>query len=117
MGISRFVIALCAIPHAVNAQTFTCSGSAPDWTLKLQNDSATFAYFDRESTLDIPQQSKPEGADWPKAMTLIGPRDSAIVLLHNRACDGQSHEMQVLTQRGETPVLLTGCCQITPETE
>lgn len=112
MGITRFIIALCVIPHVVSAEplVLTCEGVAPDWTLDLRENDATFSFLDRQSTLDIPQRSTAEGANWPKAMTLVGPRDSAIVLLHQRDCEGQNYEVQVLTQRGETPILLTGCC-------
>ena len=116
MGIRLGIIALSAVPHVAVAESLSlqCVGRGPDWSLTLEPESATFAYLDRESTLDIPQKSNAEGADWPKAMTLIGPRDSAIIIIHRRECGAQSHEMQVLTQRGETPVLLTGCCSALP---
>ncbi len=110
MGIRRYIIALCAFPHVAQAQVFSCLGNDPNWSLEISEDAATFAYLDRQSDLGIPQKSAAEGRDWPLAMTLVGPRDSAIVILHDRICEGQTHEAQVLTQRGETPILLTGCC-------
>ena len=113
MGIRHLFIALCAIPNAILADSFalTCEGSTPDWSLDLTETEARFAFLDRESVMDIPQRSTAEGADWPKAMTLIGPRDSAIIVLHQRSCQQAEFEIQVLTQRGETPILLTGCCR------
>ncbi len=113
MGIGRLIFALTLVPCALHAESLTlsCGGEDPRWTLDLAGERARFAYLDRESTLDIPQLSIAEGTDWPRAMTIVGPRDSAIVILHQRECLGQTHEAQVLTQRGETPILLTGCCR------
>lgn len=113
MGIMRYIIALLAVPHVVfgDPLALDCVGTAPEWHLNLRPEGAAFSYLDRQSEMTIPQSSTAEGADWPKAMTLIAPRDSAIVILHDRACFGGTHEAQVLTQRGETPVLLTGCCR------
>ena len=110
----RYIIALSVVPYVTNAQTqtFSCQGSDPNWSLEISEEAATFAFLDRTSDLSIPQKSTAEGHDWPQAMTLIGPRDSAIVILHNRTCNGETHEAQVLTQRGEIPILLTGCCTV-----
>ena len=105
MGIARIIIALCAVPHA--ALALECAGTDPAWQLSLTPDAARFAYADRVSDLTIPQQSTPEGLGWPKALTLIGPRDSAIVILEAPA---DPQPVRILTQRGETPVLLVGTC-------
>ncbi|MEM1233247.1 MAG: hypothetical protein AAGH70_03900 [Pseudomonadota bacterium] len=61
--------------------------------------------------MDVPHTARAGGADWPRALTLIGDRDTGILILHDRACEGGSHEAQMLTQRGQTPILLTGCCR------
>ncbi|MEM9437639.1 MAG: hypothetical protein AAGA15_11405 [Pseudomonadota bacterium] len=61
--------------------------------------------------MDIPSIVDAEGDAWPKALTLIGERDTGILLLHDRVCEGGTHEAQMLTQRGQTPILLTGCCR------
>ena len=91
--------------------TYDCTGVAPDWTLKLTAQEADFAFLDRRSTMQIPQQSGAEGAEWPVAFTLIGSRDSAILILDQTRCGAFDFEALVLTQRGETPILLKGCCE------
>lgn len=112
MGIMRLIIILCAIPTVVSSETLAleCSGTNPDWTLSYDEETARFAFLDRESDLQVPQKSTAEGVEWPKAATLVGPRDSAIIILHNRQCGTEEYELQILTQRGESPILLTGCC-------
>lgn len=105
MGITRLFIGVCLVPHV--ALALECSGSDPDWTLSLQDDAATFSFLDRTTDMSIPQRSTPEGLDWPKAMTLIGLRDSAIVILE---APDNGQDIRVLTQRGETPILLVGRC-------
>lgn len=112
MGIVRFSFLILLLPHlgAAEELDLSCSGSNPDWTLSYDGASAEFDFAGRKSMMEVPQKSTAEGADWPKAATLIAPRDSAIILIHQRQCGMMDHEMQVLTQRGETPLLLTGCC-------
>lgn len=102
------------VPAAAFAEdlTLSCKGQNPNWSLELESERGFFEFRDRAGWLDIPQRTVAEGVDWPKAMTLVGPRDSAIILINERICQGQSHEIQVLTQRGETPILLTGCCSV-----
>ena len=102
-------IVMAAALTAGQAEALTCHGTSPDWTLDLAAETAVFAFADRQSTLDIPQQSRPEGQDWPVAMTLIGPRDSAIVILEAPDESG-THAARILTQRFETPILLVGTC-------
>ena len=104
-------LALCAalMPLSLSAAvTMTCEGDG--WTLDLMETQARLS-FPSPTDMDIPHSVSAEGADWPKALTLLGDRDTASVLLHDRACDGGSHEVQVLTQRAQTPILLQGCCQ------
>lgn len=105
------VIGLAAIIAAgpVWATNLTCTGTAPDWRLEITDDSAAFR-FPGLTRMDIPHSTRAEGRDWPRAMTLIGPRDTAIVVIHQRDCGGLPFESQVLTQRGQTPILLSGCC-------
>ena len=112
MGIVRLFLTLVVVPGVAIAEdlSLTCAGTDPNWSLHYDGNTAEFSFTDRTSTLDVPQKSTAEGAEWPKAATLIGPRDSAIIVIHRRACETMDYEMQVLTQRGETPLLLTGCC-------
>ena len=116
MGIVRVIIGLCVIPQLSLAElgALECSGSNPEWQLTIAGDEAEFAFADRASKLDIPQRSTAEGANWPVAMTIVGPRDSAIVLLDQKACEAGDIAAHVMTQRGQTPILLTGCCEVQP---
>lgn len=106
---------VCVLAGPVQAQSYSCVGVDPAWTLALSQDTARFDYIGA-AEMTIPQVSRAEGRTWPLAMTLISAdySSTAIVLLHDRSCsiDGESHpvEAQVLTQRQDLPVLLTGCC-------
>ncbi|MEO0486634.1 MAG: hypothetical protein AAF092_12040 [Pseudomonadota bacterium] len=105
---------LLALP--VSAQvTATCTGLGADagWRLELLDTQAEF-FFPAATRMDIPHTAFAEGAEWPRALSLIGDRDTAIVILHDRACPGGTHEAQVLTQRGQSPILLHGCCAVRP---
>ena len=115
----RITIAvLCVVASTAAAQDLAleCRGEAPDWQLSMTSQSAEFTYIGT-ATMDIPQSSRAEGRASPQAFTLISSDYSgtAIVIVHDRACDlGQDArfdtEVQVLTQRNDTPVLLAGCC-------
>lgn len=90
-----------------------CTGLNPDWGLEIRDDGSTLSY-QRIDDMDLAWETQAEGADWPRALTLIGRGTSAIVVLDQTACDGGDLSANVLTQQGETPLLLTGCCQSTP---
>ncbi|MEM9583148.1 MAG: hypothetical protein AAGA08_08535 [Pseudomonadota bacterium] len=92
----------------------SCEGHAPDWTLSLDHDEAQFI-FGKTIEMTIPQRTQVRGAEFPKALTLIAQRDTAIVILHQRQCDTEvvtayPYEVNILTQKGEEPVILRGCC-------
>ncbi|GAA6165159.1 hypothetical protein NBRC116590_28630 [Pelagimonas sp. KU-00592-HH] len=93
----------------------TCEGVGPDWDLTLAEDSASFT-FQRSDRFDVPQSSVAEGHDWPRAYTLIAEFDTAILLVDKATCtlgaDTWPFTAHVLTQRGQTPILLTGCCVV-----
>ncbi len=86
-----------------------CEGSSPDWSLTVSGDTAVFD-FQRESQLSLMLTTPAEGRDWPVALTFIGRGDSAILMVDQGTCEGESLNASVLTQRGETPLLLVGCC-------
>jgi hypothetical protein len=103
-----------------------CYGHAPDWSLEIAGTTALFSYPlspNSAQSFDIPQRSQPEGAarHWPQAMTLIADFDTAIVVLDRANCqtgddstttDSPSNiRAHILTQRNQTPILLTGCCE------
>ena len=91
----------------------TCDGSAPDWSVAIGAEGASFSYIGT-SAMDIPQMSRAEGRAWPLAMTLISAdySSTAILIVEPRACDTGNHAATVLTQRNEVPVLLVGCCTL-----
>ncbi|MEM1373767.1 MAG: hypothetical protein AAGF78_05220 [Pseudomonadota bacterium] len=90
------------------ALTASCTGDG--WSLELMGAQAEFT-FPAPTQMDVPHTARADGADWPRALTLIGARDTGILILHDRACADGTHEAQMLTQRGQTPILLTGCCR------
>lgn len=75
--------------------------------------------LDREIAMSVMDEAFAEGQrKWPRALTLVGERDTAIVLLESETC-AVNHtqfpfQAQILTQRGTVPILLTGCCEATP---
>ncbi|MBU2993330.1 hypothetical protein Q4555_00945 [Octadecabacter sp. 1_MG-2023] len=106
-------ILVCAIALPAAAQDLPtpmiCAGPDDEWSLKIDQDTAEFSYL-FTSNMDIPLQTRPRDAQWPVALTLIGRGDSAIAIITPEQCDG-SFGITVLTQRGETPLMLVGCCQ------
>ncbi|MDJ0629071.1 MAG: hypothetical protein QNJ44_12505 [Rhodobacter sp.] len=102
-----FVVSL--LPATAWTGGFACQGTAPAWTLTLDTPQARFE-FPAPTDMDVMNDIAAEGADWPRALTLIGERDTAIVLLEQEACGGAPFRAHILTQRGQTPILLTGCC-------
>ena len=86
-----------------------CGGAAPDWSMAITEDGTLFEYAGISTPdLDIAWETKAEGADWPRVLTMIGRGTSAIVILEP-PIEG-TFAVRVLTQRGETPLLLTGTC-------
>lgn len=111
------IVALMAAPALAQDAVLplSCEGSAPDWQLQLDADRGSFTFGGATMVLPIPQRSHAEGRDFPRALTLAGGRDTAIVILNARRCDtnevtGWPFEANILTQRGAEPVILFGCC-------
>ncbi|WP_323764285.1 hypothetical protein [Marinovum sp.] len=106
---------LFAAPALARDLPLSCAGEAPGWRLDLLGPVAVF-HFPARTEMEVRLTTPAEGRDWPIAKTLTGPRDTAIVVLQERACvTGHGSfpiEAQVLTQRGTTPILLTGCCAV-----
>lgn len=101
-----------ALP-AASLERLGCSGVAPAWTLTLDGDAARFAMPESGrpvTRMQVMQRSAAEGRDWPRAMTLIGKTDTAILLLEREPCGAAPVRAHVLTQQGQRPILLTGCC-------
>jgi len=89
-----------------------CQGTAPKWDMVVTEDDTVFDHLIASSDMDIALVTTAQDADWPAALTLIGRGDSAILIVEPAACDTGELSARVLTQRGETPLLLTGCCSI-----
>ncbi|MDJ0825502.1 MAG: hypothetical protein QNJ16_08375 [Rhodobacter sp.] len=103
-------LVLLSLPAAAAAESYTCSGSAPAWRLRFDDVQARLE-FPAPTEMEVKTAVPAEGADWPRAFTLIGARDTAIVLLEREACGADARfRAHVLTQRAQTPILLTGCC-------
>ncbi|SHJ24856.1 hypothetical protein SAMN05444000_106128 [Shimia gijangensis] len=101
---------------AFAAPPLTCEGYEPDWFLTLTETQAQIR-FGRKTDFEIPQSNIAEGQEnWPRAYTLIADFDTAIVLVNEVSCALAGREWpitaHVLTQRGQTPILLTGCCTV-----
>lgn len=112
--ITLFVLLIATTAPAQTLGTVIfCAGSDPDWTLEATETGATFT-FQRASDMTEMLVTIAEGADWPRALTYVGRGDSAILMLENTACASDTTTgpltARVLTQRGQTPILLTGCC-------
>lgn len=117
IGFRPFVLTVIASLPASAAETglhYKCDGDQPDWTLTISGDDAQFS-LSPDTAFRVPQRTNAEGREWPKALTLISERDTAIVILNESTCSsatmtGLPIEAFVLTQKGETPVILRGCC-------
>ena len=96
-------------PAFAQIPTMNCIGTAPDWRLALSATAAHFSFENRQTDFDVPQFSHAEGREWPLAMTLIARNDTAIVILKPELDD---YVVDILTQRGTTPILLTGQCEV-----
>lgn len=93
-----------------------CEGYDPDWYLTLAGPDAQFTYGGRKLDVEVPQSSIAEGHDWPRAYTLLANSDTAIVVINQTSCTSGNRQWPVtahiLTQRGQSPILLTGCCTV-----
>lgn len=109
IGIPALVLA-CAT--TAQAESYHCTGEAPDWQLTF-DDARARLIFPAATDMDVMLITTPQGRDWPQAYTLIGERDTAIVLLEHESCaPNAAYRAHVMTQRGQTPILLTGCCEV-----
>ncbi len=101
------------MPAAQTLPPLNCAGTDPAWTLQFSQESAILDYL-RESEMTIPQASTAEGRAWPRAFTLVSRNNTAIAVIDLEDCLGQPYAADVLTQHGQTPILLTGCCTPSP---
>ena len=64
--------------------------------------------------MDVMQDGYAEGSDKTRAMTLLGGRQSAVVILQTGFCrintEAFSVSATILTQQSDDPIILEGCC-------
>lgn len=115
---------LCAATasDAAEPPPLLCGGAEPFWNLTIEDDRAAFSTPERPDavTFDIRLRTRAEGRDWPRAFTLIGRGDTAVIVLDQRSCSdtvtdrAYPYAGTLLTQRGTEPILLSGCCRPRP---
>lgn len=105
-------------PEDAAPEALLCGGVEPFWSLQLDAEGATYGTPD-QPRIDylIVDQRAALGREWPKAITLAAPNDTALALLRPQTCsDGMSDRVMdwtidMLTQRDDEAVVLTGCCR------
>ncbi len=112
MGIGRssFALALGLASAAVAGEELNLSCSGENWSLELRGTEVQFSFM-RDTQMEVMLDTPAEGQEWPRAMTLIGERDSGVLIIDVRACGASPYSAEVLTQRSITPILLVGCCE------
>ena len=115
MGMRNLILAAAMLPGVAQAQAnLSCVGVRPVWQLEVSGDTASL-WFPDESIMDVMNDVPAEQRDWPRAMTLVGFEDTAILLVDKEMCLVNETEFgieaHVLTQRGFDPILLKGCCR------
>lgn len=112
--LASFASAASAQQNALSiTPPLACQGFEPDWTLYVEGATAQFE-FQRQSDLTVMLDTPAQGDADVRALTLIGRGDSVILIVEPARCEtGDTTgpmSARILTQRGETPLLLTGCC-------
>ena len=68
-------------PLAAATAHFQCNGVLPGWSLRV-TDGQSVLTTDREIAMDVMDETRAEGdRDWPRALTLVGRNDTAILLV------------------------------------
>ncbi len=85
-----------------------CKGKDPIWILSIWDTTAQFRFNEQTIDFDIVDTTIGQPGPWPIALTLLAPRDTAIVIL--RMAD--EFEVDILTQHRDLPVLFSGECDV-----
>lgn len=116
MRLYTLALTFCMTGLPAVADVLQCSGVDPAWSARIDGLDGSFE-LTRPVDMDVPQSARAVNRDWPRAYTLLGRSDTAIVIVSERACtlgaQGFTHTADVLTQRADVPILLTGCCVVT----
>lgn len=101
----------CFLTTFANAEDMYLNCQGPGaWSLEIEGDTGRLFYPDPIS-MDLMLTTTAESQDWPRALTFVGDRDTAIAIIDQRDCNQSEIAIEVLTQRNQAPVLLTGCCE------
>ena len=112
--ISLLGVAVLPEFSAASELDLICQGETDGWHLELEGDEASLTLVS-PTEMSVMDETRADAADWPRALTLIGDNDTAILILDPRACmlDPQAdYSAELLTQRANSPIFLTGCCRI-----
>lgn len=115
------ILSLIAVQTAAaedRPQVLLCGGVEPFWSLELTSEAALYTDPDTgEIDYTIPDERIAEGRHWPRVMTLLAARDTAIAVLRPAACSDTMSDrsldwsIDLLTQRRGEAVVYTGCCR------
>ncbi|MEM7668111.1 MAG: hypothetical protein AAF317_03040 [Pseudomonadota bacterium] len=116
------MICSTAVADSGGMQPLLCGGAEPFWNVTVDDARAAFSTPDEPDAIgyDIPLATRAEGRDWPLALTLIGSRETAILVIDRQTCSdtvsdrAYPYSALLLTQRGTDPILLDGCCRPRP---
>ena len=112
MGMIRTsIIASVTVATSASAQDLNLSCKGENWSLEL-NDQSAELIFPSPTQMDVMLDTPAEGHEWPRALTLVGDRDSGVLILDQRQCGSHDIAAELLTQRGQTPIFVIGCCSV-----
>lgn len=113
---------LCAAPAlAEDRPPLLCGGVEPSWSLEIDAEAALFTAPDAPQIDYIIRDVKQaEGRPWPRILTLLAERDTALVLVRPQSCSDTMSDREfpwmidMLTQRAGEAIAFTGCCRAAP---
>ena len=108
------ILSLASAQPLAAQEDLQCFGVLPGWSLSVTGGQSILT-TDRNIAMEVMDETHAEGdRDWPRALTLVGRDDTAILVLDQEQCqlNGRAYPLQSLglTQYGTVPILLTGCC-------
>lgn len=78
--------------------------------MAIEGEAATLTLANEEKTYDVRLATKALNEQETVAYTLIGARDTAILIVFPASCNANTHAAHLLTQQNQSPILITGCC-------
>lgn len=107
--INALACLIVCLPAAAGAD-LACSGDAPVWHADIRGETATLTFRGAARDFDIPSVVEALNDPDVRAYSLIGNRDTAILIVAPGRCNATDLTGHLLTQENSTPVVLTGCC-------